>query len=435
MDKNELFSILNDWNFWNRDVYTGILRDTYVNKLRDYLTGSNQILVITGARRSGKSIIMKQLAKDLMVNGHKKEEILIVNFEDPRFTGLTTQLLKEIYETYLEFLGEVKKPFIFLDEVQEVDKWEKWANTMQELNKARIIISGSNARLLSRELATLVTGRHLDLEILPLSFREFLNFKQLTIKDEADLIDKRILIKGLLREYLEFGAFPEVVLSSQKKELQLMYFEDILNKDIVRKYRIRKSEKLKSLAKYYLSNVSNLITFSSLGKQLGIATDTVEKYSGYFEASYLIFFVKRFSFKVKEQEKSPRKVYAIDTGLANTIGFRFAQNWGRVAENIVFLELLRKKAKNLNLELHYWKDIRHREVDFVVKEGLQVKELIQVCWQLNSSKTRDREVNALLLAMTELKMAKGLIITEDYEGREEIQGKQIEFIPLWKWLL
>lgn len=434
MDKNEIMTILEDWNFWKKSLETGIPRFLYLKKLKKLLS-SGQVIVITGARRSGKSFIMKQLAKELIKNGVNKNQILIINFEDPRFIELNPKLLQQIYETYLEFLNPEDKPYIFLDEIQEVQNWEKWVRTMQELKKAKIVLSGSNAKLLSRELATLLTGRHLDINVFPLSFKEFLDFNGIYLKDELDLVSRKIEIKRLMRNYLEFGAFPEVVLRKEKKEILLAYFEDILNKDLVKRYKIRKSEQLKALIKFYFSNPSSLITFNSLEKSLKISADTIEKFSNYFEASYLTFFLKRFSFKIKEQEKSPRKIYSIDTGLANTIGFRFSQNLGKLAENVVFLELKRKALINPYLGFYYWKDERHREVDFVIKEKLRANQLLQVCWNIEDEETRKREIESLIKAMKEFKLSEGLIITEDYEGKEKIKDKEIEFIPLWKWLL
>jgi len=434
MDKNEILRILEDWNFWKKDLDTGIKRDFYLSKLKKMLS-TEEILIITGARRTGKSFIMRQMAKELIKKGITKSQILIVNFEDPRFAELDTKLLQQIYETYLEFLNPKGISYIFLDEVQEVKEWEKWVRMMHELKKAKIIVSGSNAKLLSKELATLLTGRHLDINIFPLSFKEFLKFNGLEIKDKLDLVSERIRIKSLLREYLEFGSFPEIVLTKEKEEILLAYFDDILNKDLIKRYRVRKPEKLKGLIKFYLSNISSLTTFSSTEKFLEISGDTIEKFSNYFEAVYLTFFLKRFSFKVKEQEKSPRKVYAIDTGLANIVGFRFSENIGKLAENLVFLELKRRKIIDPHLEFYYWKDARHREVDFVIKEKLRVKQLIQVCWSLSSEKTKKREIEPLLKTMEEFRLSKGLVITADYEKEEIIKDKNIEFIPLWKWLL
>jgi len=434
MEKNEIIKILEDWNFWKKDLETGFVRPHYLNKLKGFLANSH-IIVITGARRSGKSFIMRQLAKSLIEEKVDRNSILLVNFEDPRFTGLDAKTLQKIYEVYLEFLNPKQKPYIFLDEIQEVKDWEKWVRTAHELNKARIIISGSNAKLLSRELGTLLTGRHLNLTVFPLSFREYLAFKNIGLTDRLDYINQEIVIKRLLREYLEGGSFPEVVLAKDGKEILLNYFEDIINKDIIKRYKIRKTEQLANLTKFYLSNISSLVTFSSLERALMFSSDTIEKFSHYLNEAYMLYFVKRFSFKVKEQEKSPKKVYAIDTGLSNTIGFRFSENLGRLSENLVFLELERRRCLNPDLEFYYYKDIHHREVDFVIKENLEVRQLIQVCWKIDKLKTKDREIRILIKTMEAFRLKEGLVITEDYEQEEDFNGKRINYIPLWKWLL
>ncbi|MEW6102680.1 MAG: ATP-binding protein [bacterium] len=340
-----------------------------------------------------------------------------------------------IFETYLEFLNPKGKPYIFLDEVQEVAGWEKWVRTTRELQKAKIVISGSNAKLLSRELSSLLTGMHLDLTVYPLSFREHLLFNNLQLKDKLEMINKQNEIKGLLREYIEFGSFPEVVLHQQKKEILLRYYEDVLNKDLIKRFNIRKKEAIKSLAKYYLTNISNLITFNSIEKYLNLSADTIEKFSLYFEDAYILFFLKRFSFKVKEQDKSSKKVYCIDTGLANTIGFRTSENSGRLLENITYLKLKEKMREMPELEIFYLKDTHHREVDFVLKEKLKTKQLIQVCSNVYDEKTKHREMRALIKAMDEFGLKESLVITEDDEFEEKIEGKKIKFLPLWQWLL
>lgn len=435
MNKNEIIEILQDWNFWKKDLEVGIERTVYLDKLKSFLK-TGQIVTITGARRAGKSFLMRQLIRSLISEGVNRSNILMVNFEDPRFTELDAKTLQRLYGVYLEFLNPEGEVFIFLDEVQEVFEWERWVRAIHELNKARLVVSGSNAKLLDKELSTLLTGIHIDLVVFPLSFKEYLAFNRIDLKDRLDFVSKRVEIEGFFRKYFEWGSFPEVVLlSSERKQILLHYFDDIINKDLIRRYRIRKSESLNSLARFYLANISSSITFNSLEKFLDISADTVEKFSCYLEDAYLLFFLKRFSFKVKEQEKSPRKVYAIDTGLANTIGFRFSQNLGRLAENIVFLELVRRRVLEKNdLELYYWKDPQHREVDFVVKESLNVTQVLQVCWEINRPETKIREIKALLKAMEKLKLNEGFVITQDLEKEESIRDKKIRYVPLWRWL-
>lgn len=434
MEKEMIIKILEDWNFWHQNLDTGIKRDFYLEKI-EKLMDSNQILAIIGARKSGKSFIMRQMIQELIKKGVNKKDILMINFEDPRFSKLDVSLLQKIYESYLEFLSPQGTPYIFLDEVQEVNEWQKWVLSMQELKKAHIIISGSNAKILSTELSTLLTGLHLDITIFPLSFKEFLKFNNINFKKENGIVLNETKIKSLMREYMEIGGFPRVVLEKNKKEILLTYFEDILEKDIMKRYRIRKSEEAKKLINFYFSNISSLITFNSLEKHIQISADTIEKFSNYFEKAYLLFYLKRFSFKVKEQEKSPRKLYAIDGGLSNTVGFRFSENLGKLAENIVFLELQRKKISNPNLETYYWKNEKHQEVDFLIKFKNDIKQLIQVCWNLSDIKTKKREVNSLLKAMEELNINQAIIINSDSEKTEKIKNKTIKFIPLWKWLL
>lgn len=434
MDKNQILEILEDWNFWRKDIYSGIKRKEYLDLAWRFLQ-SNVVLSIIGVRRSGKSYLMRQLAKELMGKGIEKEEILIINFEDKRFSEVNLKLLDQIYETYLEILKPRKKPYLFLDEINKVQEWERWVRTFHELNKAKLIVSGSSAKLMRGELATLLTGRHLDITTFPLTFKEFLYFKGLAVKDELDLVAKKIEIKSYFNEYLEYGGFPEVILSQEKKQLLLTYFDDIITKDIEQRYNVKEREKLRSLARFYLTNISNGITFNSLRKFLELSTETIEKFSSYLEETNLIFFVKKFSYKVKEQDKSARKVYSIDLGLARAVGFRFTENKGFAFENLVALKLKKGQSLNPLFEIYYWKDYLNHEVDFVVKEGLEVKELIQVSYDLSKEETKKREIRALFKAMEEFKLDESLVITEDYEGEEEIKNKRIKFIPLWKWLL
>lgn len=434
MKKEEILEILVDWNFWQRELDTGIKRDEYIRRAGNFLK-TNMILSVVGVRRSGKSFIMRQVVKTLIDSGLDSKETLIINFEDRRFKDFSVTVLDEILDTYLEFIKPESTPYIFVDEVQLIDGWERWARTINELQKAKLIVSGSTSQIISKELATTLTGRHLDLKVFPLNFNEFLKFKSIGIKNLLDLIDKKVEVKRSFREYALYGGFPEVVLGESKNEILISYFEDILTKDIVKRFSVKKIDKLEALAKFYLTNISNSITFNSLGRALKISKDTVEKYSWYLENAFLFIFIKRFSFSLKEQDNSPRKVYSLDVGLSNALGFRFSENFGKVMENIAALELLRRSAQNPLMEIYYWKDASGNEVDFVVKEGIEVKELIQVTNVSSKDEIAKREISALKKAMKEFKLNKGLILTGELEGEEDVDGLTIKYMPLWKWLM
>jgi hypothetical protein len=233
---------------------------------------------------------------------------------------------------------------------------------------------------------------------------------------------------------MQWGGFPEVVLSENKKLLLLSYFDDILTKDIEKRFKIKRSELLRTLTRFYLTNISGRITFNSVRKFLDTATITVQKFSSYLEEANLIFFIKRFSYSLKEQEKSYQKVYTTDIGMANAVGFRFSENLGKIAENLVAIELKRKRSFNPNLEIYYYY-FNDKEVDFVIKDGLKVINLIQVCWNISDFGVKKRELKSLLIAMEKFNLKEAIVITEDYEYEEKIDKKTIKYIPVWKWLL
>lgn len=431
MDKTKLKEILNTWNFWTKELDAERRREgEYFQKMDSFLK-SNFVIVITGPRRSGKSVLIRQFAKHLIEKGRDKREILIINFEDYRFEKLNLELLEQSYNLFKEEIFVGKKPVIFLDEIHRVEQWERFVRTLHELKEAKLFISGSTSKIISDKLGTLLTGRYLDIFVIPLSFKEFLYFKNIKISDELSIISQKTKIKRNFLEYLKFGGFPEVVLSSKKNEILMNYFSDIINRDIVEKYKIKEITKLKSVARFYLSNVGNLISFNKVGEWLEENISTVSRFSYYFEEVYLLYFLKRFASKVKEQEKSQRKVYAFDLGLANALGFKFSTNKGKLYENLVLLNLIKDK----NLEIFYWHDTSQYEVDFVVKQGTKVKQLIQVCYSMEDYDTKKRELRALIKASKELKCNDLLVITEDRENEEKVKGKKIKYTPLWKYLL
>jgi predicted AAA+ superfamily ATPase len=437
MEKARMVEVLSKWNFWSRDLEVGILRRDYVDALLKFAK-AGKIVSIVGVRRSGKTTLMKQMAKLLMDEGTNRGDLLIVNFEEPEFVGADVGLLQRMYEAYLEIVKPAGKPFVFLDEIQNVDGWERFVRSLNERGEAFVTISGSSSKLLSRELASVLTGRQIYFEVLPLSFKEFLSFKGMEIRGAKDVLLNSLGIKRLFREYMEIGGFPEVVLSEDpdfRTRTLRSYYEDILGRDVVQRFGVRKPDKLKALARFYLTNVSSPVSFRRISGSIQLPTETVRRFSSYLETANLVFFVKRFSWSVKEQENSPRKVYSIDVGLSNAIGFRFRENLGKLAENLVALELRRRQVQHPDLEFFYWKDETQLEVDFVIKEGLRVQGLLQVCWDPSEEETRRREVRGLVKAMDEFELHEGLVLTEDFEGEEKVKGKKILYKPVWSWLL
>ena len=432
MTKEEILKILVDWNYWGNYKDESIERTKYLKELEGFVN-SKEVLVIKGVRRSGKSTFLLQFVKSFIEKKQiSAKDVLVINFEDPRWVKLNLNLLNKIYEIYLEELLPSKNHYVILDEIQEIKGWEKFVRFLSEAKKISVFVTGSSSKLLSEEYATLLSGRHIDLEIYPLCFEEFLLFNDIKIDTKITRIKLRHKIKNLLKKYFEFGGFPKIALVKEKEKKAILenYFRDILIKDVQRRFEIREVEKLEELAKYYLTNISTIQSFNKVKDIIGLSLDSVQRFSKYFSIARLFFFVPKFSFSLKQQILNPKKVYTIDVGLKNIVSFRFSKDKGRIMENIVFLELFKRKY-----QIFYWKSIEQKEVDFVVKKDLKIKQLIQVCLNLEELQTKKREIEALLSASKKLKCNNLLVITFDYEAEEKIKEKKINFIPLWKWLL
>ena len=378
--------------------------------------------IITGVRRCGKSIFAFLLTKN--------KNSAYVNFEDERL-NIEAKDLNVVLEAIYELKG--KPEFIVFDEIQNVEGWERFVARI--LARKRVIITGSNARLLSKELATFLTGRHIDYELFPFSFREFLVFKN--FKPNIYLTKDIAKVRRFLQEYMEFGGFPLAYRYSTRFISET--YKDIIERDVIQRYKIKYIKLLKDLALYYISNSSSLISFNNLRKLYKVkSVETIKNYSEYLSNAYLLFFVQKFSFKLKEQEISPKKVYCIDNGIITTMAFRLSENLGRLMENLVAIELLRRKSYwHNNLEIFYWKDYQQREVDFIVKEPLRIKQLVQVTYASARDEIDQREIKSLLKASEIFKKHRPelLVITWDYENEEKIKNRKIKFLPLWKWLL
>ncbi|MGB9680691.1 MAG: ATP-binding protein [Minisyncoccia bacterium] len=389
-------------------------------KAKNFLLYPNT-LVVTGVRRCGKSIFSYLLAK--------REKFGYINFDDERLTGIKTEDLNKILQAFYELYDDVE--YIILDEVQNVKKWELFVNRLRRTKK--VIVTGSNSKLLAGELATHLTGRYIDIMLSPFSFREFLRFNRLA-ESKAYTTKEKAKILKLLNKYLELGGFPEV--NKFGKMILIRIYNDIITKDILLRHKIKKTEEIKKLAKYLITNFCQETTYSKLAKFLSIKQiSTISNWISYLEQSFLIFKLERFSFKLKQQFIAPKKFYCIDSGIIDAIAFKFSENRGYFMENSVAVELQRKKSLNPLTEIYYWKNHQQNEVDFVVKYGKKIEQLIQVTGATSRDEIKEREIKSLIKASDELNCKNLLIINQDYEGEEKIKGKKIKFIPLWKWLL
>ncbi|MBU4255816.1 MAG: ATP-binding protein [Candidatus Thermoplasmatota archaeon] len=401
----------------------------------DIVKTKNFIVPVVGPRRAGKSYCLY----DLIVNKLKIKDadFLFMNFEDAELADINFKEIANIVNLHEEIYG--KKPeYTFLDEVQNVQNWHKAVRSLFETKKYYIFISGSSSKLLSKEIVTSLRGRTLSHTILPLSFKEFLGFKKFELKPFYSSTEEN-KIKNSLRNYLKFGGFPDIVFENQIADKFFReYIDLVIFKDIVERYKIKNVFIIKFLIKNILASFSKEFSvhkiFNALKSQnIKVSKKTLYNYTSYLEDAFFVFFLRKISFSVRDSELSISKCYVNDTGLINSLSINFSQNIGKLMENAVFLELERRKKAMTNI--FYWKNSTGNEVDFVVKQGLRIKQLIQVCYSVEDYETKEREIKALLKASKELKCKNLLVITEDYEDEEKVKGKKIKYIPLWKWLL
>lgn len=421
MEKQAVKQILLDQRHEiNNILNTQIVEREIESKIKAALD-DKLIKVISGVRRCGKSFLAHKVLKD--------KNYGYINFDDERLFGIKTEDLNYL----LEVLREINPDFnyLLLDEIQNVQGWELFVNRLQRTGY-NLIITGSNSNLLSKELASSLTGRHFLIELYPFSFKEFLKYKNLSF-DENDLYitEKKAQIKRLLGEYIKFGGFPELFKVEFKEQYLRDLYDKIISRDIVTRYKIKYVKALKEISLYLFSNFGSGITYQKLKNIFEIkSVHTIKNYMDYLEEAYLTFQLNLFSFKLKNQLSGRRKIYTIDSGLINSISFQFSQNLGRLMENIVFTQLKRE-----GLEFYFYYSQSREEVDFIIKDNLKIKELIQVCFNLDNIETREREINSLLRAGNYLKCSNLKIITSDTEKTEQISGKNIVFVPMWKWLL
>jgi len=390
-----------------------------IDKLKEVID-KNWIKVIIGIRRCGKSIFGHQ--------GLKNKEYGYLNFDDERLIGLSSQDLNKM----LQFLIELKPglKILFFDEIQNVDGWELFVNRLQRQGY-NLVVTGSNSKLLSKELATHLTGRYVSIELTPFSFHEFLRAKKFQwTATSLYTTQNRAAVYVLLNEYLCTGGFPDMVVGGYYAPYLRELYDKIISRDITYRYRVKYSNTLKEIAIYSHANLGSRLTFHKVKNIFDIKSiHTVKNYYQYLMDAYLVFLVNSFSFKHKELVKQPRKVYSIDNGFSAAVNPKFTQNQGTSLENLVFQEIYRRE------EGFSYFATPDCEVDFVLHQEKKVTCLIQVSWSIADPDTRKREVKALVTASKQLRCKDLFIITYEEEESLEVEDMKIEVIPIWKWLL
>lgn len=392
----------------------------YHEQVEKYLK-SNLMKLITGPRRAGKSVFSL-----LLLRGKR---FAYLNFDDDKLLKdfdeeHIMQVLKEVYSDY---------DYLLLDEPQNLPNWDLWVSKLYRRGY-NLIITGSNSNLLSSEMASLLTGRYLSIEVLPFSLRETLeyrksNFNPALPEDKADFMLQ-------VEDYFHYGGYPEIINNRDITESYLKtLFDSIIMKDIVRRYKVRKVEELYQFATYMISIFTSPFTYSSITEELGLSSKTtVQKFCTYLKNCYLFFYLPRYNHKLKLMQKAPQKVYIVDNGFLSSSAFQISENKGRLLENLVLLEFIRRKYE-IGKNLFYYRNQSDKEVDFVVRENNVVRQLVQVCWDMSNPKTQKREIGSLMACAKDFSNGELFVITWNEQKEITMKEKIIHVIPYYKWCL
>jgi predicted AAA+ superfamily ATPase len=380
--------------------------------------GDDRILILTGLRRSGKSTLLRQLMRG-------KPGFAYINFEDERLLGFEAKGFESLNEVLVEVYGNPRT--YYFDEVQNVPGFELFLRRLQD-QKKKVIITGSNASLLSSELGTRLTGRYKSFEVYPFSFAEFLSLRGAVPDGNAYYItEKKVSLLKLFDEYLVNGGLPEFLKNSDPDYVKTLY-ENILYRDIISRYSIKKQKVMKELVNVLMTNVACQFTYNSLKNDLGLSNAiTVKEYISYLSNSFLFFELQRFDYSIRKQLNYPKKAYIVDPAFNQIAGFNFSANRGRLLENFVFLELKRR-----GLDAYYYSG--KNECDFVIKSGNRIAEALQVCHTVDDG-NREREINGLVEAAGKFGLKNGLILTHEQEEETKVGNVNIRIVPAFNWAL
>ena len=416
---------LNPW-WYGESVPSGIPRNAYLSRIQRYAT-TEEIVVLAGVRRAGKTTLLYQTI-DHFIRSKRvpAKKILFVNFDEPDFSALDDPFA-EILSIYRADICGEDEVYLIFDEIQDVPGWERHIKALYDRGSVKLIISGSSSSLIEGNLATLLAGRYFAVTVYPLDFAEYLLFHRFTVpSDHLALAAQKFKLMNHLAEYLRTGGFPRVVLQKDQNlrtEYLRSYYDSIVYRDIILTNSVRHVRGLKDLLVYLFSNITRPYSYQQLQQQSGLDFATLKEYIGYAGAAGVLFEVPFFSYSLKTQSRNNRKIYAIDNGLRNAVSFTFSQDAGLLAENLVFIRLLKQGA-----DPYYWSG-KH-EVDFVIKNPDDSLDAINVSY---TDTPDEREYAGLREFLTEFqsKVRSRLLITRDLEG--ETEG--IRCVPLWKWLL
>ncbi len=397
---------------WTGEHYDSWVERSCFETLVSYLE-SGQVVAITGVRRSGKSTLVRQLI-DFLVReqGVPADNILFANLEHPYLSPYREEVagLQRLYEEYLTMRQPEGLIYLFLDEVQFFRDWPIFVKAHHETGKVRFVVTGSNAAMLSSDMVTLLSGRSLPLEVFPFSLRELARNRGIDIENTAVVARVVPALRHLFEQLLEYGGFPTVAADGPSPlayEILGAHARTVLLQDVAPRLGVRKPADLEQLYVYLVSNIGKLFSYAGLSKLFDLSDKSIKEYLGAFGDAYLLYELDLFAYSLKKQVRSPKKIYAIDTGQANAMGFKFSANRGRLLENLIFVDL-----KRLGFDVYYYHTRSGREVDFVVKRGTDLS-LVQVTWDINDPEARERELTALHEAMTELNCSNAILIVAE----------------------
>lgn len=430
----DIFRALFRWNLWGewkipesypREITTSILR----------YSETPEIIALIGPRRAGKSTILYQIMTALRESGVEAKSILHVNLEEPEFSPfLTLSFLDKLYDLYRANVYPKGRVHIFLDEIQNIPQWERWVRARNDTEDIKIWLTGSSSSLLSRELASVLTGRNFTFPIYPLNFREVLQFKNITIPKEPRPFIQSAEIQHALMNYMEWGGFPRIVLAQDDEErirLLKQYFDEIILKDIIQRHEIRDVLALRNIAIYLLTNTACLLSYKRLSEIFQISTDLAKAYVQYLKEAFVIHDLSIFRLKAAERARNPLKIHAGDLGLRKVVSLSTSPDAGKLLETVVHNHMMTLEPEGL----FYWKD--EGEIDILTRKGIHVENLIQVAHNnLTDTRILNRELKSLQEGLKDYPKAKPYLITSAWpEGLDMEKVEGVTVLPLWYFLL